>query len=137
MTVHPAWEGDSPGQQEEERPGRKCAAHLHSVTWEEGGVGLQGVSIAGKEGWGQCRLGSGEGQVPLLRVCPASLACPVLPKGRNQKNDEDQPQPQKHDLQGCQREWLVWKPGRTFQLMMSLEDPAIADSYRGPFISAP
>ena len=26
--------------------------------------------------------------VPLLRVCPASLACPVLPAGRNKRNDE-------------------------------------------------
>lgn len=39
-------------------------------------------------GWvGGC-LEWGEGQVPLLLVCPASLACPVLPEGRSKRNHE-------------------------------------------------
>ena len=33
-------------------------------------------------------LGGGGSCIPLLRVCLASLACPVLPAGRNKRNNE-------------------------------------------------
>lgn len=32
--------------------------------------------------------GGGGRCIPLLRVCPASLACPVLPAGRDKRNNE-------------------------------------------------
>lgn len=68
--------------------------------WEGEGPGHPGVPKLGREGWssgkGCWEGGKGEGLpgtgawggVPLLHVCLASLACPVLPEGRNRRNTE-------------------------------------------------
>lgn len=74
------WHGKGRGR------GRKCVPCLHgfAATWEGEGAGLPEL------GWGSGRgcEGWGEGQVPLLLVCPASLACLVLPEGRKKRNAE-------------------------------------------------
>lgn len=46
------------------------------------------AGAAGERGEGRGCRGLGLGGVPLLRVCLASLACPVLPEGRNRRNTE-------------------------------------------------
>lgn len=105
-------------------------------------LGLQGTPRAWERsgGWVAGCLGWGEGQVPSLLVCPASLACPVLPEGRNKRNHEKRtrlraprPWPLKQGLQGCQREWLVWKLGTAMQLTMHFKGPPSLAATKGHF----
>lgn len=105
-------------------------------------LGLQGVPRAWERsgGWvGDC-LEWGEGQVPSLLVCPASLAFPVLPEGRYKRNHEKRtrlgaprPRPLKQGLQGCQQEWLVWKLGTAIRLTMRFRGPLSLAAAEGHF----
>ena len=72
-----------PGRAGWRREGRGLGGNACPVFGEGGGKGECDREVRAGRG---C-LGRGEGQVPSLRVFLASLACPVLPEGRN-RNDE-------------------------------------------------
>lgn len=109
---------------------------------EGGGAGPPRCPQSLGEKWGMGRglPGVGEGQVPSLLVCPASLAFPVLPEGRNKRNHEKRtslgaprPRPLKQGLQGCQQEWLVWKLGTAIRLTMSFRGSLSLAAAEGHF----
>lgn len=77
-------------------------------------------------GVGEGLPGCAEGQVPSLRVCLASLACPVLPEGRN-RNDE------KRTRLRAPRPRPVRMPLRTAGL--GAGDTLHSGSHRGPLSS--